>query len=184
MVNKKKTKYLSDLIRFKKFHKDEFNWQESEFLREVRSHPEINLECFTNKKITRVEQEYWFYNEYIKQSNREIFIGYDVERKEMICYVDIYSDSVMHKRKSFDFFVDPKIVNRHIYIEPTLRWCIHKASQNELETHRFQIFVESSLDHKIELLNKFGFEIDGLIRDFAFDGNKWKNYYLMSLIIT
>ena len=55
---------VSRKLRFKFFAKKQFSWQNSEFLRETRSHPFIVENLFHSKKITRTEQEQWYWDVY------------------------------------------------------------------------------------------------------------------------
>ena len=95
-------------LRFKNFYKDHFSWQDSEFIRNVRSHPDTNKILFESKKITRVEQEYWYNNEYCKNENYMIWIAYDEERKCPIAYTQFFVESYVHRRIKFNYVISPE----------------------------------------------------------------------------
>ena len=170
-------------LRFKYFDKDNFNVQCSEFLRAVRSHPDIVANVFHSKKITRVEQEYWYENDYSKNIDWKIYIIYDQNLNCPIGYVNLNIDSILHRRCQFDYQVSPEFFYRK-YDKRIIKWAINNSMKIEIEMHRLWCYVFPEYAKKINILSGMNFEIDGIIRDYIYKDGMYRNVYIMSKLLS
>jgi diamine N-acetyltransferase len=175
-------------LRFKMFHKgkiDTYNWVDSEFVRTLRSHPKINKNLFQTKNITRIEQEYWWENDYSKNQNWKIWIIYDEKLECAIGYLNIKIDSIMHGRIQFDYVISPDY-NESKYFNRIIKWTIGCAKRELINAHKLFLYIfPNSGDEKIKMLNEnFGFEVDGLITEYVLKDGKYRDVYLISLLIS
>lgn len=170
-------------LRFKKFHKDAFNYLESEFIRNTRNSPQVLNSVLHQKKITKIEQEEWYENVYNKDNNWWIYLAYDVENGFPVSYINFKIDSIIHRRMNFDFFIPYEYI-KNKYEKNIIKWATDNARVLEIDVHKLLLYVLTDNDKKIEIMYKNGFEIDGLITDFAYIKKEFKNVYVMTKILT
>ena len=181
-------KKINTGLRFKYFFKgdgkNDYNWMDSEFVRQLRSHPKVNQFLFQNKNITRIEQEYWWENEYSKNNNWHIWIVYDEGLECPIGYINTHIDSIMHRRCQTDYVISPEF-DETKYETKIVRWMISNAKHLEPDMHKVWMYVFPENERKIEMLNKkFGFEVDGMIRDYVYKDGIYRDVYLLSVLIS
>jgi len=175
-------------LRFKFFFKGEnqkdYNWMDSEFIRQLRSNINVNKFLFQTKNITKIEQEYWWEHEYSKNENWKIWIIYDEKIECPIGYINMHIDSIAHRRCQVDYIISPDF-DEMKYETKIIKWMINSAKKIEIDIHKIWLYVFPENERKIELLNKkFGFEIDGIIRDHVYKDGKFRSVYLMSLLVS
>lgn len=170
-------------LRFKYLFKDHFSWQDSEFIRKVRSHPLVNLNKLTTKKLTRVEQEFWFENDYAKNDDYKIWLVYDESRGCAIGYIQFWVDSLIHKRCRFDYTISPEFSYAK-YDNRIIKWCINNAIKFEVDMNKLFCYVFPENGTRIELLDKNGFKIDGLLRKHIYKDSEFRNIYLISYLLS
>src|SRR3990167_6618936 len=98
---------MKENLRFKYLYKDYFDWKELEFLRQIRSHQDIQCQVFHEKKITKIEQEHWFYDTYCKDEEYTIYLVYSESRECIVSYVTLHHN-ILNNRLQFDYFVSPE----------------------------------------------------------------------------
>jgi hypothetical protein len=174
-------------LRYKYFVKGDksisYNHLDNEFLRQLRSHPKVNKFLFQDKNITRIEQEYWWENEYSNNDSWKIWIVYDEYIERPIGYINTKIDSIIHRRCQTDYVISPEF-DEAKYENKIIKWMINNSKNIEIDIHKIWMYVLSENIKKIETMNKFGFEIDGIVRDHICKNNIFKDVYLMSLIVS
>jgi hypothetical protein len=172
-------------LKYKYIYKDNYDWVELDFIRELRSNPAVIKNVFHSKAITNIEQEEWFSKDYAPNLNWKIYIIIDCEKNIPIGYVNFKIESLIDKRCSFDYFILPEL-SYIKYDNFILKWCKYysKVLEENIPIHRLQIYVFEYNKSKVEILYENGFEIDALIRDYIYKDGKYFNVYLMSAIIS
>jgi RimJ/RimL family protein N-acetyltransferase len=170
-------------LRFKYVNKKCFIWQDLEFLRTVRSNSMICEMLFEDKKITRVEQEYWFNNIYCNEYDYHIWIIYHEQNKCAIGYVSIEIENIKHRRLKFNYIISPEF--NYIRCDKSIiNWIINKSKIIELDIHKVWCYVLENNDKRIEMLYKYGFEVDGFIRDYVYKNGKYLGVSIVSKLIS
>ncbi len=176
-------------IRFKYILKQGCAWQNLEFLRLTRSHPDNVKFLFHTKQITRVEQEWWYENEYCKDDNYKIWIAYDERSNEQIAYVQYHIESLIHKRCTAGYVLSP-LYSNSIYHKRILKWLVRNVKNwqfeigNETEIHRLQMYIFPEDIIRLNNLTNNGWEIDGIMRNYVFKDQKFRDVYVLSTLIS
>jgi RimJ/RimL family protein N-acetyltransferase len=169
-------------LRFKYLHKGVFNWQNIEFVREVRSDVKNDDNVLMPKRLTRVEQEQWFWDEYSKIPDWKIWVVYDESLNSPIGYVHYSIDNLYHRRCEVKHLISSRY-NRLKYDSAVIKWMINNVNDFEENIHRLWIPI---LVHNTYLINIYannGFEVDGLLRDYAQRDNKYYDVYILSYLV-
>jgi len=171
------------MLRMKFIFKTSCTWQNLEFLRETRSHPEVMKYLFHTKKITRIEQENW-YDEYKLNHNHLMWIVYDDQSNSPIAYIQYHIDSLLHRRCTAGYVIAPEFnYCAKKYDTNIIRMMVKNIKGWKDEIHRLQvkIFPEDIL--RLRKLTKAGFEVDGIIRDYIFKDGEFRDVYVLSYIL-
>ena len=169
-------------LRFKYFYKDMFNWKESEFLRNTRSHPFVVKNLLSSKTVTRVEQEEWFEKDYCQNPDKKIWIAYDEEIHSPIGYIQYTIDSVIHKRCEVGYVIHP-LHQKKGFGNALVDWSIRNVTIFEEGIHRLWLTVFPDNEKAIHIYIKNGFNIDGLMKQYAFKNGIYRDTYIMSLLL-
>lgn len=169
-------------LRFKFFAKKNFSWQNSEFLRLTRSHPEVNQNLFETKKITRCEQEKWYWENYSNNSDFLIYIVYDEKVGESVGYIQFSIESLIHRRCEVGYVVHPKYFNKG-YGHEFIKWSMFYLINHNDDINRMWLTVFTDNIKAIRLYEKFGFEREGVMRDYVFKNGIYRDVLLMSVLL-
>ena len=168
---------MSDL-RFKPFYKNTFNWQESEFLRNTRSHPLVAENLFEDRKITKTQQEEWFNEIYSKNLNFQIVIAYDEEISAPVGYIQFHIDSLIHRRCEVGYVVHPEFWGKG-YGSALVHWSTIHITTWEETIHRVWLTVFPENKRAIEIYKEFGFKIDGIFKKYVYKDKKYRDVCFM-----
>lgn len=169
-------------LRFKRFYKNTFNWQESEFLRTVRSNPLVMEGLFENKKITKTQQEDWYHNVYSKNPNFNIIIAYDESISAPVGYIQFHIDSLIHRRCEVGYVVHPEFWRKG-FGRALVHWSIINVTTWEEQIHKLWLTVFSTNKKAIQIYQEQGFVIEGLMKDYVYKNKKYRDVYFMSQFI-
>lgn len=169
-------------LRFKFFAKKQFSWQNSEFLRQTRSHPDIVPKLFHTKKITRCEQEQWYWDIYSNNLNFYIYIAYDEKIQNSIGYVQFHIDSLIHKRCEVGYVVHP-LYQKKGYGGELIKWSMWTMLNWEDDINRMWLTVFPENKKAIGLYKKYGFSEDGVMKDYIYKDGIYRNVSLMSVLL-
>jgi len=150
-----------------------------EFLRKVRTHPEINKYLFTDVHNSKKEQEKWYKNSYLKDKNCLIFIAFDKEIP--IGYGQINHIDCLNRSCEVGFCVAPEFQGKgygKILTKKIINYAIEK-----LKMHRIYLEVFTTNKKAIKLYKKVGFRKEGILRDRVFKNKKFHDVLLMSVIV-
>jgi len=169
---------MKENLRFKYLYKDYFDWKELEFLRQIRSHQDIQCQVFHEKKITKIEQEHWFYDTYCKDEEYTIYLVYSESRECIVSYVTLHHN-ILNNRLQFDYFVSPEFsfIN---YDDQIMKWIINKSILEEV--HKLWSYILIDNTNKIKIFTKHGLKFEFCIKDFILKNGKYINVNVMSLI--
>jgi RimJ/RimL family protein N-acetyltransferase len=170
------------MLRFKQLYKDGCSWQNLEFLRATRSHPSVVKNLFHSKQITRVEQEYWYENEYCKDDNHKIWMAYDDKLECQIGYVQYHIESLVHRRCSVNYVVAPQF-QAYKYDKKLIRWTVSNIMNFEIDFNRIHTFVFPEDDIRVMNYTSCGFEIDGVLRKYVFKDGVYRDVWVLSNIM-
>lgn len=170
------------MLRFKFLFKDGCQWQNLEFLRATRSHPSVVKYSFHSKQITRVEQEWWYDNEYSKNENLKIYIAYDDKMECPIGYIQYNIESIIHRRCSVNYVVAPQFVT-HRYDSKLIRWCVNNITSWDEEMTRIQTLIMVHDDNRLKNYINCGFEVDAILRKYVFKDGIYQDVYVLSNIL-
>lgn len=169
-------------LKFKYVNKSEFNFVDMEFIKKLRSHPDILKQVFEHKKITSSEQEYWFEHIYKVQDNYHIWIIYDESKNSSIGYVTIITN-LIHKRCQFDYFISPEMSFMKYDIS-ILKWIFKyvKIIDDAVDMHKIWTYVLIDNKDKINILNDFGLNKEAKLKNHIFKNNKYMDVLIYSFI--
>jgi RimJ/RimL family protein N-acetyltransferase len=170
------------MLRFKYLFKDEFNWQNIEFLKNTRNHPEIMKTRFHNRKLTRIDQEDWFYNTYSPDLNYKIWIAYSEEKSCPVGYIQYKIDSLVHRRCQVKYAIAPEFSGCG-YGKKIVKWSVDNVKTWEDEIHRLWATFLTDDEVIMESLSACGFEVDGVLRDYVYKDGVYRDVYVMSILI-
>lgn len=179
---------MKSSIRFKYLFKNGYSWQNLEFLRMARSHPANVKFLFHTKLITRVEQEWWYENEYCKDPNYKIWIAYDEKSNEQIAYVQYHIESLIHRRCTAGYVMSPECYGK--YDKRILSWLVNNVrkwkfeKENETEIHRLQMLIFPDDVIRLNNLTNNGWEIDGVLRNYVYKDQIFRDVYVLSTLIS
>ncbi len=172
------------MLRLKYLYKDNCSWQNLEFLRNTRSHPAILENVFHTKKITRIEQEDWYENEYCTDMNYKIWLVYDDDKQTPIGYIQYHVESLIHRRCNVGYVISPEyscLTDK--YDKKVINMMIKNVKGWDFEIHRLETKILTNDYVRLNKLTECGFEIDGIIRDYVFKNNEFKDIYILSYLI-
>jgi len=155
-----------------------FKKQYIEFLRKVRTHPDINKYLFTDVHNSKKEQEKWYKNVYLKDKSCLIFIALD--KKIPIGYGQINHIDYLNHSCEVGFCVAPEFQGRgygKILTKKIINYTIE-----ELKMHRVYLEVFRINKRAIKLYEKIGFKKEGILRDKIFKNKKFHDVLIMSII--
>lgn len=172
------------MLRLKYLYKDNCSWQNLEFLRNTRSHPNIIENVFHSKKITRTEQEEWYENDYSTDPNYMIWIVYDDDKQSPIAYIQYHLESLIHRRCNVGYVISPEYscVSNN-YDKKVIKEMIKNVKGWKDEIHRLETKIFTTDEIRVQKLTDCGFEIDGIIRDYIFKDNEYRDVYLLSYLL-
>lgn len=173
---------LENKLRFKFFAKKQFSWQNSEFLRTTRSHPKVIENLFHNKKITRVEQEQWYWENYSINPDFLIYIVYDENVFDSVGYIQFHIDSIIHRRCEVGYVVHPMYQGRG-YGSEMVKWSMFTVLNWDDEINRMWLTVFPENKPAIKLYEKYGFEIDGIMREYVYKNGIYRDVNIMSVLL-
>lgn len=170
------------MLSYKKLYRDEFSYEKLDFIKDTRNHDYNMVRVFHNKKITRVEQESWFYDVYCRDERLNIWV---IKEESFNCYVGylkVIIDSIIHQRVDLGLFIAPefyeskyenKILNNFIlYLPEKLRLYIHKVQSRFLIDDCF-----------IDKFKKSGFEEEAVLKGHVFKEGNWRDIKILSKFI-
>lgn len=170
------------MLRFKFLYKDGCGWQNLEFLRATRSHPYVVKTSFHSKQITRIEQEWWYENEYSKDENHKIYIAYDDKMECPIGYVQFKIESIIHRRCSVNYVVAYQFAD-HKYDSKLIRWCVNSVSTWTDEINRIQTMILVDDENRLQNYIRCGFEVDAILRKYVYKNGIFQDVYVLSNIV-
>jgi RimJ/RimL family protein N-acetyltransferase len=169
-------------FRFKYLHKDTCSNQDLEFLRTTRNNPLVLENVFHNKKITRVEQEFWYRNDYQTNLDYKIYIIYDESKESPIGYVQIYIESIVHKRCRCNYVISPDYLDCN-YDTKVIKQIIKFIKNMEYEFHRLSAYILETDENKLNNYIKCGFEVDGYVRDYVEKNGAYIGINILSYLL-
>lgn len=170
------------MLRFKYLYKDGCSWQNLEFLRATRSHPSVVKYSFHSKQITRMEQEWWYENEYCKDDNHKIYIAYDDKMECPIGYIQYKIRSIIHRRCSVNYVVAPMFLD-YKFDYKLIKWCVNSISNWTDEINRIDTKILVTDDNRLKNYIRTGFEIDGILRKYVYKDGIFQDIYVLSNLI-
>jgi RimJ/RimL family protein N-acetyltransferase len=170
------------MIRFKYLYKDDISWSDTEFLRNTRSHPVTLANVFHQKKITRIEQEEWFIDVYSSNSDYHIWLAYDDKWSIPVGYIQMWVDSILHRRAQLYWVPSPEHVSIANYVN-LIRGSLKQLVKLEMDIHKIWSYVLTENVVLIESLDKTGFEIDAILRDHVYTKDGYKDAMIVSRIV-
>lgn len=173
---------VSGKLRFKFFAKKQFSWQNSEFLRQTRSHPFVIENLFHSKKITTIEQEQWYWDVYSNDLDFSIYIVYDEEIQTSIGYVQFHLESILHRRCEVGYVVHPSYQNMG-YGSEIIKWSMFNVLSWEDKINRLWLTVFPENKIAISLYEKYGFRKDGIMKDYVYKDGKYRSVMIMSVLL-
>lgn len=172
------------MLRLKFLYKTNCSWQNFEFLRITRSNPNIDKYLFHTKKITRIEQENWYYETYAKDPNFLIWFVYDIEMQVPIGYVQYHIESLIHRRCSVGYVIAPEFsIMKKKYELKIVKMMIKNVKGWKDNIHRLEIKIFPEDVSRFNSLTNCGFEVDGIIRDYIFKNFVPRDVYLLSYLL-
>lgn len=170
------------MLRFKFLYKDGCSWQNLEFLRATRSHPHIVKNSFHSKQITRIEQEWWYQNEYSQDENHKIYIAYDDKMECPIGYIQYKIESIIHRRCHVNYVVAYQFID-HKYDSKLIRWCVNNISTWNDEMNRIQTMILVDDENRLQNYIRCGFEVDGILRKYVYKNGIFQDVYVLSTLV-
>ncbi len=172
------------MLRFKYLYKDGCSWQNLEFLRETRSHPYVVKNCFHSKQITRIEQEWWYENEYSKDENHKIYVAYDDKMECPVGYVQYKIESVIHRRCNVNYVVAYQFID-YKFDSKLIRWSVNNIISPSWgdEINRLQTMILVSDENRLKNYINNKFELDGILRKYVYKDGIFHDVYVLSRMI-
>jgi len=149
-----------------------------EFLRKLRSHPEINKHLYTDARISKKAQEKWYKNRYLKDKTYLIFIVLD--NKSPVAYGQITHIDRINRFCEVGFCIAPESQGKgygKIRIKKIVDYAIKK-----LKMHRVYLEVFAVNQRAIKLYERCGFKKEGILQDKIFKHKKFHDVVVMSII--
>lgn len=172
------------MLRLKYLYKQSCSWQNLEFLRNTRSHPSIIKNVFHTKKITRIEQENWYTEDYCTDPNYMIWLVYDENKQVPIAYIQYHIESLIHRRCNVGYVISPEFsCISNVYDKKIINMMIKNVKGWKDEIHRLETKILTSDNVRLKKLTQCGFEIDSLIRDYIYKDGEYRDIYLLSYLI-
>lgn len=169
-------------LRFKSVLKNVFIWQDSEFLRVTRSHPDVVSSLFHSKKITKIEQEEWYEGVYQQDPNFRIYIAFNTKFSKPVGYVQFHIDSLIHRRCEVGYVVSPNFYGNG-YGDRMVKWSINWAIGQGDDIHRLFLTVFPENKKAIHIYEKNGFVKESLMKDYVFKDGKYRDVVLMVMLL-
>lgn len=172
------------MIRFKYLYKNDISFPDTEFIRNVRSHPSTLCQVFHQKKVTRVEQEEWFERVYSQQSDYHIWLAYDEKRSAPFGYIQVTVDSLIHRRVQLYWVPSPEHVASSAYAA-LIRGSLSERQlcKLEMDIHKVWAYVFPENELLMGILSDNGFEVDATLRDHSLNGGVYRDVCIVSKIV-
>lgn len=141
------------------------------------------------KPLTDYNQERWF--ELISTSDTQVIfsiITFDKNGDEQfIGYCGLVYIDYINRRAELSFLVDPeRVSNKKVYAEDLVAALkiLCKYGFNELNLHKIytETFEIESRQYHIEILERFGFKKDGILREHQFINGKYCDSHIHSIL--
>ena len=141
-----------------------------------------------NKELTKEEQDFYFDNVvshlFLKEQPEQILFSF-LKNDELIGYGGLVHMSWEDKRSEMSFLLNPELVNdENIYEEYFTKfiYLMKEVNFSILDFHKLFTETYSHRSFHICILEKAGFELEGILRDHIIIEKKYFNSIIHSII--
>lgn len=169
-------------VKLSELYKDSVDVALLNALYNIRFDASVSVNRFGKDRLTRVEQEHWFYEDYANEKERYIFIVYDIKTGNSIGYVDLHVESLIHKRIRFSV----ALLNKYYdcgYDNDIFTALVEKAQKYCIGVEKFTAFVFAHDKHSIRMLKKQGFEVEACLKKHVVKNGVRKDVYSLCKFI-
>jgi len=158
--------------------------EDLKLLRDWRNIPEFRKNFREVRELNLSNQEKWFEKSCVNNPNDFMFIVERLEDKKAIGAVGLLYINWIIRSADFSFYIgeDESYIDNKGYADDAAKLLINYGFKS-LNLHK--IWMELYEYDKIKLdffTNKFGFEVDGKLRDNCFENGKYWDSYFLSLL--
>jgi len=152
--------------------------KEKEMVREWRNNPDIKRWMYTDHAIS--QEEHCKFIENLKNDHKNYFWLVKSNTNECLGVIYFIKVDFNSKRAYFGIYANPdsKILGLGRLFDDTAK----KIAFEILDLHTLKLEVIEDNAQVINLHKKMGFSQEGLLRDFAFKDNSWKNVVVMGMV--
>ena len=143
-----------------------------------RNHASIREHMFSDSIIT-VDDHLCFVSN-LRNQNRDYYwlvTDANIKKYGVIYLTDL---NATHQRANLGLYVNCNDSSKNK--GRLLMNCLHKIAFDEFMLHGLRLEVLEDNQRAISLYKHFGFENEGLLRDYVYKNSKWKNVIVMSKI--
>jgi len=174
----RKTTKTGANMELKHIAKDLFVLRHLEFYRQTKSHPVAMRHLFTDRKITEIENEDWYANEYSKKNKYDAYIAHVLGTEKELGIVELIIDSLYHGTIKLDVNVIPEFDDdMKLYSTIVKAATVQALKPNEDDYSFRKLYMQLFTTDKarIERLVKIGFTKEAILKEHVVKGGKPKN---------
>lgn len=149
---------------------------ELDLIRSWRNHPFVRLNMYTRHEITKEEHQLWW--EKVQKNKSQKYLMYELDGIPMGVVSFINIDKV-NFNSSWAFYASPEAVKG---TGTKMEYLALDYAYNDLSLHKLSCEVLGFNTSVIKLHKKFGFKVEGILREHHKIDNEFVDIYYLGLL--